>query len=198
MAQNFPGPLEIEFAYTVAGVKHKMRQSFSVAPPATVTPGQNPNTIFPLLRDTGASPVSIVQHTQDLVDKIQPIFNDTDASGGVVDVYEYTPGTYDRTWITSFTSGFVPSSAIPTGLASQTTLTFRSTKGGIGRLVLLETVGSTNDQIEPGDFDLTIQELVTEFVSNGSPWRTRDDGFFLTPIRLSPGQNETIWRKRYR
>lgn len=198
MAQNFPGPMEIEWRYTVTNIEHKLRLSFDVPNIAAIVPGMDIADIQPVVRTGANASTTLVPYVNSLLADLQPFFNASDASGGVLDVWLYTLGTYDRTWITSYTPPWTPNSAVDTGLASQTTMTFRSGNGGIMKLVLLETAGNSNAQISPSNYDSVLTAVADNFTDADSIWIARDNGYAIGNIRLSPGQNEATWRKRYR
>lgn len=197
MAQNFPGPFEVELTYIVQGLEHKMRLSFNQVI-GTYPPGTPATDIMPFAKSGGVGTRNIVDATNDLLSTLQPLYVDGDTSFLVADVYEYAPGTFDRSFIQTFTPVFTGSSPGSTGLASQGIMTFRTGGGGIAKLVCMETAGEANDQIPARQFSASLDAIKDEFIDNDSVWFSRDNNYAVAALRFSNGQNEKIWRKRFR
>jgi|SRR5215211_4053687 len=85
-------------------------------------------------------------------------------------------------------------------IAHQVTLTFRHAAGGIGKLVLLETVatGDTRLALVPNAAGTPTARLAAYCMSADSPMVALDNAFPVSPLRDSRGQNEAVWRKVYR
>lgn len=111
----------------------------------------------------------------------------------------FTPeGTTDSTFYSVLAIGEVGSQVGNAAVAQQTTLTFRSAAGGIARIQVMEGYSSGN-QYEYPPYSLAPFEALSDLVvSAASPVIARDNAFLIAPNRMSNGQNEKLWRKRYR
>jgi len=101
------------------------------------------------------------------------------------------------------TAGAVATPAGATGSvqqAQQTTLTFRSANGGIMKFVFLESnsAGDTRVALIPNAAGSSFQRLAAYVMSADNICIADDDGFPVTALRISQGQNERVWRKLFR
>lgn len=101
------------------------------------------------------------------------------------------------------TAGSVASPAGATGSvqqAQQTTLTYRSANGGIMKQVFLESNASGDARIAliPNTLGNSFQRMAAYIMSADNIAIADDDGFPVTALRMSQGQNEKIWRKLFR
>jgi hypothetical protein len=120
-----------------------------------------------------------------------------------VTLWRYLPNSFQKIFITQAgvdsPNGAINLANPPTALANQQTFTFRSAAGGIAKLVLLETTIGGNSTIPfPVPNAPAINNLANWAVSADSHIVARDNGFLIVPLRLSQGENEAVWRKRYR
>jgi hypothetical protein len=199
MARNFPGPFELEYLLQVQGLTHRIR--YSVIALGNPQPGDLASGIQLLTR--GGSPILLnAAISQFWAQRVRAFYRATDQIVSVT-LWRYLPNSFQKIFITQ---GIVdsPNGAInlpnpPTALANQQTFTFRSAAGGIAKLVLLETTIGGNSTIPfPVPNAPAINNLANWAVSADSHIVARDNGFLIVPLRLSQGENEAIWRKRYR
>lgn len=87
----------------------------------------------------------------------------------------------------------------PNTPAAQAIYTFRSGMGNILKLVLLEGVWGDNEKV-PMASDLTagVLGLRTYMLGDTSIVMARDRSFPVAPINSSYGQNEKVWKRRFR
>lgn len=130
---------------------------------------------------------------------LQPLWRPT-TEFTTAELWQYLPEpSQDKTFIAVRTLS-IPGSA-PAGLdleAQQLTMTFRSTSGGIMRIQLMEhSLAGNNVQTSP--FTPASLNTLATFVTNpAQPFVARDNQHPITVIRAGLGQNEKLWRKRYR
>lgn len=87
----------------------------------------------------------------------------------------------------------------PNTAASQAIYTFRSGKGNILKLVLLEGVWGDNEKVPmASDTTAGVLALRTYMLSDASIVMARDRSFAVAPINSSYGQNEKVWQRRFR
>lgn len=80
----------------------------------------------------------------------------------------------------------------------QTTLTFRSGNGGIGKIVMIEGNLSGNQRaaLVPSAAGNPAQRIAAFALSADSPFQALDNGFFVAALRDSRGENEAIRNRR--
>lgn len=101
------------------------------------------------------------------------------------------------------TAGSVATPAGASGsvqVAAQTTLTYRSANGGIMKQVYLECAlaGDQRAALVPNTLGTPFQRMAAYIMSADNIAIADDDGFPVTALRISQGQNERIWRKLFR
>lgn len=107
-------------------------------------------------------------------------------------------GTYDGQFISVYTLGVQGDSGSGTIAAHQNTWTFRSRDGGTMRVQLMETVDNTNlKQSYPTGSSL-VNDVFEYVTGSGSFFLARDNSVPLAPLNYSGGQNERLFRKRFR
>lgn len=111
----------------------------------------------------------------------------------------YIPeGTFAGSFVSTYPIDEAGTNGTGSQVAQQTTLTFRSIDGGSGRIQLMESsLGGNNKESYPyGSSSLNaIADLVT---ATTGAIIARDNSFMFANIHASHGQNERLWRKRYR
>lgn len=109
-------------------------------------------------------------------------------------------------WVTNTAKEFVSAGVVgtPAGATGavvqswQTTLTFRSGTGGIGKLVFIECNlgGNQRSALVPNAAGTAPQRIAAYAISAGSPLQALDNGFFVAALRDSRGENEAIRNRR--
>lgn len=193
MADNFPGPFEVRIFYSVGGLTHVMKVNCKVD--SAPVPGADPSTITLLNR--GGNTVPLLASVADFVATLQDVHS-VDTDFDYAELWEYPPQSRDGTFITAWSlavSGTVASTIIP---AQQHTLTFRTQEGGVMKLVILESAFEGSGRIS-GSNDIAPFAGVWSYVDADTGWLlARDTSWPIAKIRRSDGQNEAIFRRRYR
>jgi len=193
MPTNFPGPYAVEINYQVTGLNHKMLLNTIVD--GSVTVGQDPTTINLLTKGGGTVALSTA------VDAWVTLMRGELTSAADISTYDfwqYTTGTFERTYVTSGAIGVSGNSSGANVLAGYRRVSFRTQVGGIGYFTLLEGVGTGSEQFAP-PFPRASTRAIADFMISDDAWMiARDNGYFVAPIRESQGQNESVFRKRYR
>jgi hypothetical protein len=78
--------------------------------------------------------------------------------------------------------------------ATQSTVTFRTTKYGIGKIVLLDCVVSSFERVSTPTGGSPLEDLVALLLSEDSVVRGRDDGFYQTFLHQTTTLNEKLRR----
>lgn len=195
---NFDGVWELRFAYTVpiAGQPTLPHQhTIDVAVNGFPEPGQSFETISVLDRNGDES--TLAAFVELYITRLKPLYR-TDVEFSAVELWQYPLTGTNGTWISVYAIGEAGSSASATNPAGQMTMTLRSQGGGIMRIQLMETVFTQNNQETFPFANSSVQNLATFLLGTGSVARARDDTYPVAPLRVSFGQNEATWRKRYR
>ena len=199
MAVNYPGPYEVRIFYTVDTTPGGPRQHqcrFSCTLVGTPSPGDPFNTIDVFL--SGGTSAALHTTTLAVVNVLEDLFNSTDATFDYAELWKYESGTFNADFVSSYTIGSAGTSASATVPCSESIFTFRSTNGGVAKLVLLDTVGAPNQPAAYADLNAINKAIVDYWMSATlSPVKARDNGTPFSFIRLFPGQNEALFKDRY-
>jgi hypothetical protein len=196
MAINYPGPYELEFPYTVNGQVHKARFSCNVQGTPSIG---SPSTSINLYTRSGGT-VTMDAACSTLWAFLRPLLH-TSVSISAPQLFRYAPGTFQRTWVSQMATALANgSNTVAPALATQLTLTFRTGNGGIAKITVLEHGDNT-----PYKVPLTanpagsgVSKLAAYAISADSWILGRDDSYLVAPLYNLNGQNEVLFRKRYR
>lgn len=107
-------------------------------------------------------------------------------------------GTYAKTFISSYPIDEPGIAAGDEQPAHQTTFTFRSIGGGSGRLQFMESVITLQSKTSY-PYATAAQNAIADLVTDSTGFiQARDNTFMFANLHMSCGQNERLWRKRYR
>ena len=193
MAQNFPGPYEVELFYTVDSLQHAMRINCAVQ--GTPAPGDSVLSIS--LKERGGGTVILETAVVAFVDLLK-VHYDPLATFDSYNFWRYDAGTFDRTFISSNTLGVAGTNAGSPTLSHQSTLTFRTEEGGTMRLVLLESRDSIQNRV-PYASNGAAYQAIFDFVVSTSSWlKPRDTSWAIASLNRVGGENERLFKKRNR
>jgi hypothetical protein len=189
---NWPAPYVVDIFYRVQGQlhKHSAGMILSTEPEA----GVEFDTLSAITKNGSLEPLDVVTDT--IVSYIKPFYGPLDDIL-FAELWHYLPESFERQYIASYEIG-----AVGTGTAGQIMrqmiMSFRSSLGGVGYVNLLE--GAFPQDTQTGwPFPAGAANAFATYVfSTASPYVFRDNGRPVTPINLSYGQNEKMWRKRFR
>lgn len=195
MVLNYPGPYELRLHYTTATVEHVM--AHSVALDAPVNLAETFDNI------TGGSfdgtTVALDDYVEAWLLVLAPFFHGAGASFNQVELWSYPPQSFDASFISSYVPVQQPASGNGTTFASQMTFTFRTREGGIFKQVLLENTDASADVDAYATASAAEQDLFDFFVNETISLAVgRDTSRPFMPIKVSKGQNERLFRKRFR
>lgn len=195
---NFDGVWELRIYYTVTTSEgpevHKHTIDLNVT--GDPAPGTDPADVMLAIPAGGTDDLSSFVLTT-YIPLLQPCFN-AQAEFNFCELWKIPEGTFDATFITALEIAEVGTNVAATQTAQQTTFTFRSLGGGNGRVQLMESAFSGNARQSP-PFATTPANNLTNFViGSSSPIVARDNTRFIARIAQNDGQNEKLWRKRFR
>jgi len=198
MARNYPGPYEVEYNILVSGLNHKMRLNCVVSGSAPA-PGTLPTAIS--LMTKGGTPATLAVCANGFWEQIRLWYHTSVTCTG------YTFWRYP--FVNSYVKDFITAGAVtnPAALAStainqasQFTESFRSANGGSMKINALEVSFTTltRNTLVPNASG-TAEQKTAAYVLSSAGWMiARDDSFPIAATYYIGGQNETIFRKRYR
>lgn len=193
MAINYPGPYEVEHSYTIDGLTHKFRLNFDVVTPPSV--GDTPAEIDLQTRMSGT--LDLDTALDEFTDLIKVVWSAA-VTLTTFDVWKYTPDSFEKTYISSGSTGKAGTNGGSYSPANQVTYTARTLEGGIHKLVLLETV-STSDLIIPYGALGAGAQAIMDYIADADTWILgRDTSYCVVPLNQCNTQNEAVYRKRFR
>lgn len=107
-------------------------------------------------------------------------------------------GTFAGSFVSTYPIDEVGTNATASQVAQQATYTFRSIDGGNGRLQFMEPSIAGNSKTSYPYGSATLN-AIPDIITAGSNFIiARDNSFMFANIHLSLGQNERLFRKRFR
>lgn len=195
---NFDGEYELRIYYTSqpAGFQEiEHRHTMDVNVNNWPEPGTAFVDIFVERRDTTTSNLSTV--VDEYVALLIPLF----ASSQTItraELWHIPEGTTNGQYISSYSIAELGTNGNDENPAYQGTLTFRSIGGSTMRVQLMEIPLASNLR-EPYPTGNALLNNIFAYVSGlTSPFLARDNTPPFAPMNYSGGQNEALWRKRYR
>lgn len=199
MTENFDGVYELRTFYSTTPTSEEQmthRLTFDVRITSAPTPGTDFAAI--ICRSKGGDePLLGTWYLEDFLPLLLACYPAT-ADFFLVELWEYPPDGYDATFISSLELTESGTNGTGSTVAQQTTFTFRSIGGGIARIQLMESSFAGQVRQTP-PFATAPANNLTQFLNgNDSVMVARDDSFLNARLRQSDGQNEKLWRKRFR
>lgn len=196
---NYDGVHELRLFYatTPAGEEEMThRLTFDVLPDTPPSPGADIAAIECQTKG-GALALLGTWYLDDFLPLLQACYPAT-ANFFLLEMWQIPEGEYNGTFIGSLELSEVGTNGTGSTVAQQTTFTFRSIGGGIARLQLMESSFSGNLKQTPPFATATANNLTQFLNGNDSLMIARDNTPLNARLRQSDGQNEKLWRKRFR
>jgi hypothetical protein len=196
---NFPGPYELEFEINMGAVVparvHVIRANVAVV--GSPSPG---TLLSAITLQTAGGGTKTAQAAADQFWSFIRLNYAASVSVTEVRLWKYVSGTFAKDFISAGAVASPAGSSGATQTAQQDTLSFRSANGSVMKIVMLEAqlAGDTSVTLIPNAAGTPAQRIAAYILSADNVALARDDGFPVTALRRSLGQNERIWRKIYR
>ena len=196
MAINFPGPGIVELFYTVDGLQHK--QTLSVRMEGTPTPGLDPLSYDLVQRDQ--IPINFPLWVSQWVTLLRPMYGALNMTFDRADLWWSDQTSFDKIFLTSESIALPGTGSNNENIANQMTMSFRTLEGGQMRVALMESSDGIPVNARQGypTSDPETNALMAYVISTDSVLLGRDSSPPYSAIAVSSGQNEALWRKRYR
>jgi len=198
MAINYPGEFEIRINYSVlvGGLTsfHQQRLSFDADVVGSI--GEAFSAWFPIARDLDDS-VNLLTKLSGYLDDMEAYYP-TQFDVINQELWKYAVGTFDATWQAAEGNTRNGTSVSPIVQDSEQILVFRSDAGGLMRVHYMQGVVTRGaSQVLPlGNSDL--DTLADAFLATNNVWKARDGGWPKAFIGMHPGENEALFKKRFR
>lgn len=200
MAINYPGPYELRINYETDGTpggvyEHQLRLSCILA--SDPTPGDLFADIDIVPRVAASTNLASV--TDELIILLKPFFSAADATFVNAELWKYAALSFDASYISSYAIAVAGTAGTSTTPGQQTIFSFRTFGGGKFFVHLLETVGVPAVSENYADMDAAEKALADWFTDDADSWFVaRDNTYPLLVLKLHPGQNEALFKKRFR
>lgn len=119
------------------------------------------------------------------------------------ELWKIPEGTTDAVFISQYDVGLVGTNATASKPAGQATFTFRSLEGGVARFQLMES-SFTGDTKESRPYAAAAATNIADYITTGDNtpplryFKARDNSAIFANVHFTQGQNEKLYRKRYR
>lgn len=167
-----------------SGIHHAM---YPVNYSGTPTPGVEPTLVQ---KDT--TTVGAIAGFADFIAAFGILFND-DTLFGLAEAYTVDPDTEERQYIFGWDvndNGSNASANVPLGM---TTLTYKTTTGGVLKIVAMEPVFAVNQKIFPPYLVDSAQDVLTQYITgDNSIIVGRDDEYAFAPISLTSKTSDAL------
>jgi hypothetical protein len=177
-------------------LQHSQRLNVDLV--AAPDPGDAFSTIS--VQQGGAGTIALSTLVDDWVAVIAELFNSGATTIDYAELWKYEPLSFEASFVSAYDIGEAGASATAIQSTGQAIYVFRTSEGGILKINLMESV-------VPGGYAVgysvltASQKAVVDFVlslAGGPPFLGRDTSYPFAFIRLYPGQNEAVYKKRYR
>lgn len=196
MSLNFPGPYTVKIFYDVAGYDHVLNLNVAFATPPAV--GALFSAIYPLT-DLGTTSAGSLQVWVDLlITDLKPLFSAAESAFRTAELWKNIPDSFAATFVSSYNISVAGTAAGSYTPASQEIYVWRTKEGGTMRLTLMETIDTVGQSQAYVDLSAGRKTLVDNNFGSPSVWLGRDTSYKLAFLRMHPGQNEKMFRVRYR
>lgn len=195
MAANYPGPYELRIFYTTMELTHVQKLNIDFDSPPS------PGDLF-----SSMDVVTIANQLPTLetyVDAyaalVAALLDDGVSTIDRAELWEYEPLSYDATFISAYDIAIAGTDEVQTiKQAGEYILTFRTTEGGIMRMHFLEMTEGKGPSKTYAELPTPYQDIVDFVLGDGGGFLARDTSFPIAFIKGHPGENEAIFRKRWR
>lgn len=195
---NLPGPYEIELnltGWTSPARNHKVR--INVAAVGSPPVGSLPTAVT--IQKAGGGTATLAVVANQFWEFLRPFWGTAITCSGYT-LWRYVTGTFAKTFISTGTMTNPAANGGTGTTAHEIVETFRSANGGVMKVVLLETNvgGSAKLALVPNASGTNYQKLASYIMSTDNVALARDDAYPLSPMFLSAGENERLFRLIYR
>lgn len=193
MTLNFPGPYQVDIHYTVDDLEHVQKLSLDLA--ADPTPGDTFDTIQAVTRAGGNVDLDDAIDAWETI--LLPRFS-SDCQFTSCELFKCNNDNFNRIWLSSYSMSGVGTHVSAYAPANEVVHTYRTQEGGIMKVTWEECPLSFFAKAPLGSAS-SYEATIRDFILSTSNWiLARDTSYPIAALNLLYGQNEVIFRKRYR
>lgn len=198
MALNYPGPFQLRFFYSVTVGTVALTHKHQVNLDLVTDPGPGEEFDQYEAATNGAFPVQLDTGVDAYVTLLRAFW-----SGGCTiqyaELWKYTPDTFDASFHSVYDISLAGTSVVSNLAAAELIGVFRTSEGGVMKLTF-------EDVFEPQGNVIKAPYTGKGYLLDMANWVTSSDGFLLgrdtskifADVGFYPGQNEKIFKKRFR
>jgi hypothetical protein len=193
MTLNFPGPYQVDLHYTIDSIDHTAKLNCRLL--EIPDPGITFDEVHVVTKVSGNTLLDSA--VDDLIDLLKLHFA-ADCEFVNAELYACNPWNFDRIWLGSYAIGVVGTHAGVYSPASEKVHTYRTQEGGILKITLEETTIDFFAKTSLGAAS-SYEASLRDFIVSDANWiLARDTSYPIAALNLLYGQNEVIFRRRYR
>lgn len=200
---NYPGPYQVRMFYSTTPtgfptLQHQARYNIDLTPSGAIAPGTLFSAISIKRRD------AVAETLQAYVDRWVVLVKAmmATAANNTIDYAElwyYDPGTFNAAFVSAYAINVAGTNAGTATGAAEKIMTFRTIQGGTMRLHFEEMAASSGGAPDTPPFALGPDDAIQVMVSGvTNAWLGADTSYPFATIALYPGQNEALFKKRFR
>lgn len=199
MAINFPGPYELRIFYTVAvsgGLTLTHSQRLNVA----LTADPDPGTAFGLITVNrgGASTDTLETVLNEWIALVRTIYNTSNTSFTLAELWKYEAQSFEASFVSAQDISLGGSAAGGNVVTGQAIFTFRSAEGGVLKVNFMESILASGNKLQYAALSADGKAIVDYIIAVDGPFLARDTSQPFAFIATYPGQNEALFKKRFR
>lgn len=200
MTLNYPGPHQLRIYYTIdassmGAISHALQLNLECTMP--VTPGDPFEDIT--VERRAAAAIDLDVHTDAFVVLLKALLDADDCTIDYAELWEYASLSFDATYISSYTIGVAGTATGTAFAAAQAIYAFRTTEGGSMSVHLMESNTAAGVSQGYASMNAANKAFVDSFTHvTDAVFLGRDTSFPVAFTRLHPGQNEALFKKRFR
>jgi hypothetical protein len=191
---NYPGPYGLRFFYTTTHGNHKLELNVEVdGDPA---PGTGPASIDLVQKDSSLD--SMANVVDALFDLFKVFYPSADNTWDRAELWKYQADSFNADYIATADIADDGTSGSPSVAAGEAIYSFRTSEGGVMKVVFEETTQPAGVTQSYADLGTAPKAFVDYVLSNDSVPLGRDTSRPISFLHLNIGQNERWFKKIYR
>lgn len=193
---NLPGPWQVRILYSVLadGQTTEHRQDIN-CDVETVGAIGDPFSAFTLKRKATTA-IAADTGVNEYLGHVDDAFN-VNTSWINAELWKYNIGTTDAVWYSTLGLSQVGISVSAPQTTGQAILSFRTAGGGHAYLHFMESIAVPGAEDFP-PVSAEFQDIADWAVGNSSWIIGRDNAYLANLVKLNPGRNEALFKKRFR
>jgi len=114
------------------------------------------------------------------------------------ELWKYDAGTFDANFISAYDIAVAGTSGSQEEVSGQCILVFRTSEGGIMKVVFMESVVAAGVPDTLPLANTNLDAIADSLIAGEQPWIGRDEGAPIALIAMYPGQSEAVFKRHFR